>query len=136
MSPLQKLVTLEKEVRAFGFTWPDINMIIEQAVSECAEISQVIEQREGEQRLQEEIGDLLHTAISLCIFANFNVGQTLDKVIQKFGARFRGVQMLASKRGFASLQGQSVDLKLELWREAKLLDYSITQASPFQSHFP
>ena len=116
---LNDLIAIEQDARNFGFEWPHTDMIIDQAISECHEIVDAINQGESAERIQEEIGDLLHTAISLCIFAGFDVEQTLSKVSTKFSKRMAAMHQLAKQRGLESLSGQSIDFMLELWKEAK-----------------
>ncbi len=69
-------------------------MIIEQAIDECREIKEAIEKKEGSNRIQEEMGDLIHSAISLCIYSGFDVEETLDKVTNKFGKRMQAMKKL------------------------------------------
>ncbi len=118
-STLNALIEVELAARNFGFEWPHKEMIIDQAISECHEIFDAINEGEAEERVQEEIGDLLHTAISLCIFAGFDVEQTLARVTTKFATRMAAMHELAKNRGLTSLSGQSIDFMLELWHEAK-----------------
>ncbi len=116
---LNDLVDLEKDARNFGFNWPHKDMIIEQAISECNEIKEAILKNEPSHRIQEEIGDLLHTAISLCIFAGYDTKQTLAKVTQKFNARMHTVKALTKKHGLETLNGQPIEFLIELWKKAK-----------------
>lgn len=83
-NPLQNLILLEKDARGYGFDWSNHEMILEQAIDECREIQEAIDDDEPPERVQEEIGDLLHTAISLCIFLGFDVEETLSKTNEKF----------------------------------------------------
>lgn len=106
-------------MRDFGFDWPDIPTIIRQAQSECVEIEEVLQQQESPERLQEEISDLLHTAISLCLFAGFSVEETLSNVVKKFGARMDKVRLLAKQQGLSTLKSQSFEFMLTLWDKAK-----------------
>ena len=117
--PLSDLINLELDVRDFGFYWPNTQMIIEQAISECEEIKDAILNDEPSHRVQEEIGDLLHTAVSLCVFAGYDPGQTLVKVTEKFTARMNTVKKLTKQRGLLNLKGQPTEFLLELWKEAK-----------------
>lgn len=118
---LSELLFLEKEAREFGFEWPDEAMIIDQAIDECREIREAIDNHESSERIQEEIGDLLHTAISLCVFAGFDVNDTMRKVNIKFGGRMNAMKTLTNDLGLENLKGQSIDYMLELWREAKVM---------------
>jgi uncharacterized protein YabN with tetrapyrrole methylase and pyrophosphatase domain len=118
-TPLDKLLSLEKEARDFGFDWPNEHMIVEQAIDECREIKEALENRESSERIQEEIGDLIHSAISLCAFAGFDVAETIDKINLKFGKRMQVIKTLTYEAGLENLQGQSMDFMLELWSKAK-----------------
>lgn len=119
-NPLHELIIIENEARNFGFDWPHEEMIIEQALSECDEIREALANHEPSHRVQEEIGDLLHTAISLCLFAGFDPEQTLAKVATKFGARMEALKAIAKDQGLTSLKGQSTEFMMELWQRAKL----------------
>lgn len=121
-SALEQLIITEKAARAFGFDWPNVEMIIDQAVSECQEICEALANKESSARVQEEIGDLLHTAVSLCIFAGFDVDATLASVEAKFAHRMKLLKQIAHTNGFENLHGQPIDVLLNLWREAKELE--------------
>lgn len=121
-SPLKDLISLEIEARDYGFDWPNQDMIIDQAISECAEIREAIDLGESDQRVQEEIGDLLHTALSLCIFSGFEPDETMAIITKKFGRRLESVKTLAKQRGLTSLRGQTTEYMLGLWGEAKKLE--------------
>ncbi|KTC94614.1 MazG nucleotide pyrophosphohydrolase domain-containing protein [Legionella erythra] len=117
---LQHLLNVEKEARDFGFLWPDAEMIIDQALSECEEVREALRQQQTQQRVQEEVGDLLHTAISLCFFLGFDVQETLAKTSVKFATRMEALKAVARERGYVDLKGQSIALLGELWQQAKL----------------
>ncbi|STX48866.1 nucleoside triphosphate pyrophosphohydrolase MazG [Legionella hackeliae] len=117
--PLHDLIAIEQEARRFGFDWPDEGMIIDQAISECDEIKEAIAQGESKQRIQEEIGDLLHTALSLCLFAGFNPEETLNHITNKFTTRFRALKEIAKNQGIITLKGHSITRMMELWQAAK-----------------
>lgn len=118
-NPLQDLILLEKDAQAYGFDWADYDMILDQVIDECREIKEAIEDNEPKERVQEEIGDLLHTAIALCVFSKFDVEETLELISEKFSKRMKAVKMLTKEHNLSNLQGQSVEFMLKLWREAK-----------------
>jgi uncharacterized protein YabN with tetrapyrrole methylase and pyrophosphatase domain len=120
-NPLSELLFLEKDAREFGFEWPNQKMILEQAMDECKEILEAIEKHESRERIQEEIGDLLHSIISLCDFEGFEVEDTLAKVNIKFSKRMQAVKILAKQMGLTTLKGQSFEFMLALWRKAKII---------------
>lgn len=94
---LNKLIQLEKEASLYGFNWPNQHAIIKQAIDECMEIEQAINSNESESRIQEEIGDLIHASISLCIFSGFDVEKTLVKLVNKFEHRMSAIKSIAKK---------------------------------------
>ena len=118
---LSDLLHLEQDARSFGFEWPNETVIIEQAIDECREIEEAIANQETRERIQEEIGDLLHTAISLCVFSGFDVNETLIKINSKFGGRMRAMKELSNQLELKTLHGQSFDFMLDLWKQAKII---------------
>lgn len=121
LKALNDLLMLEKDARAFGFDWPNEIMIIEQAMDECREIKEAIVNQEERERIQEEIGDLLHSVVSLCDFTGFDIEETLVKVNSKFGNRMQAIKQLTYDVGLPNLKGQSFEFMLELWRKAKVI---------------
>jgi uncharacterized protein YabN with tetrapyrrole methylase and pyrophosphatase domain len=119
---LSRITELEKDSIDFGFCWPDEEAIIKHTISECEEIRDAIKHKEPSHRIQEEIGDLLYTAASLCIFAGFDVEDTFIKVADKFHNRMKKLKAITKEHGLDSLQGQSIEFMLKLWDEAKKRD--------------
>lgn len=116
---LQKIVLLEKQAMASGFTWPNAEMALDQVISECQEVRQAIAENESSDRLQEEVGDILHAAISLCVFMNFDVEETLTNSKNKFENRFLAMLDIAREQGYTSLKDQPMEKLLSLWNLAK-----------------
>lgn len=121
VNPFQQLLKLEQEANDFGFTWPNQQMIIEQLIDECREIREALAQQESRDRIQEEMGDLLHAAISLCDFIGFDIAETLEKVCAKFNKRLQAIKQLTQQTGLNNLHGQRFEYMLTLWKEAKIL---------------
>lgn len=119
VTPLQRVVCLEQDARAFGFDWETEFQILDQIMDECREIRDSLQAKEGAARLQEEIGDLLHAAISLCLYAGFDVEDTLSAVNDKFEGRMEVVKQLARESGLSNLKGQTWERMMAFWQEAK-----------------
>lgn len=119
----KKLELLEKQAADFGFAWPNENTIIKQVLSECEEIQQELRQDplsvSNKRKLQEEIGDLLHAAFSLCVFCGFGTKETLTNSINKFEQRFGAVKQLAAKSDLVDLNGLPFARLMEFWDQAK-----------------
>jgi uncharacterized protein YabN with tetrapyrrole methylase and pyrophosphatase domain len=118
-TPLHKLIDLEKDARSYGFYWPNADCIIDQIISEAIEVKEAIQNQESEERVQEEIGDLLHAVISLCEFKGFDIDETLSKVNLKFDRRMANLKAEAEKHNLLDLKGQSYEFMLELWEASK-----------------
>ena len=116
---LGALVALEKDAVDFGFDWPNQDMILDQIISECAEVREAVQNGESLARIQEEISDLLHAAISLCMYSGFDANETIALVTRKFGGRMTALRAIAAARGIENLHGESFEFMLELWAEAK-----------------
>ncbi len=116
---LQEIVLLEKQAASSGFTWPNVDMILDQVTNECKEVQQAIADNESSARIQEEIGDVLHAAISLCVFMNFDVEEILTNSKNKFKKRFLAVLDIAREQGYTDLKKQPIEELLTLWDLAK-----------------
>lgn len=119
MDSLKKFVTIEKEANDFGFSWPNAPQILEQIRSECKEVEELLKQPEGRERLQEEIGDLIHAVLSLCIFYSFDPHETLEKSTHKFQKRLVETIRLAQEEGYISFKDQPISLLMRFWNQAK-----------------
>lgn len=119
MSSLQKLISLELKAEALGFEWPNTLAIIDQVVSECDEIRQSLTLKEGNDRLQEEVGDLLLSVLSLSVYERLDIEKIIADVANKFQGRLDALETIMKVRGYESLKNQSFDIMLELWEEAK-----------------
>lgn len=117
---LNRLLAVELDARKFGFEWPNVEMILQQAVSECDEIRDAICQKESRDRVQEEIGDLIHTAISLCVFAGFDTEETLIKTADKFAKRMSTLKTVTNENGLKTLHNKSTEFMMDLWRKVKI----------------
>lgn len=120
MNTFEKLTLLENEASSFGFKWETAEQILTQIRNEIAEIHVHLKDQ-NKLKLQEEIGDLLHAAFSLCIFCQFSPEETLKNSVNKFEKRFQAIQQLSREEGLTSLQGQSFEKLMVLWDKAKQL---------------
>lgn len=123
MMLLDKVVKLENNAADFGFQWETAAQIMEQIHSECAEIQEHLDvgiTLNNERDLQEEIGDLLHAVLSLCVFCKFNPRETLESTLLKFERRLTAVKAIALEQGLVTLNGKPFDDLMAIWKEAKL----------------
>ena len=124
MTILKRLAALELEAADYGFKWETPNQIMTQIESECVEIHEHLNNPEQRDKLQEEIGDLLHAVFSLCVFSKFDPETTLLNSINKFERRLRAVKQITHEQGLNSLNGHSFDELMAIWNQAKKRDTS------------
>lgn len=118
MNIFKKLTNIEHEAADFGFKWETFHQIMAQITSEIAEIN--VHLKDGDRnKLQEEIGDLLHAVFSLCVYCQFDAEKTLSNSLDKFERRFRLVQQLAKEKGLTNLNGLSFEVLMQFWDQAK-----------------
>jgi ATP diphosphatase len=91
-----------------------------QILSECSEVEVHLNDK-NKNKLQEEIGDLLHAIFSLCAFNKIDALATLENSVRKFERRFRTVQQLAKDQGYTSLKGESFESLMKFWDAAKTI---------------
>ncbi len=118
---LDKVEALEGEAANFGFQWETTQQIMDQIKSECHEIDEhlSVDTQRNEVALQEEIGDLLHAVLSLCVFCKLSPHETLAKTVEKFERRLTAVKAISNEKGLTHLQGHSFKELMLIWEEAK-----------------
>jgi ATP diphosphatase len=99
-------------------------MILDQIIDECSEVRQEIDQGSPHEKLQKEIGDVLQSIISLCIFSWFSVEENLGKTHAKFSRRLSLLKELAQRQGLENLHGQTTDFLLSFWTKVKKTEYT------------
>jgi len=124
MNLLDKVVNLEHAATEFGFQWDNTAQIMQQIQNECAEVQEHLlatTQARNPEGLQEEIGDLLHAVLSLCVFCKLSPQETLAASLEKFERRFNSVKAQAHEQGFSDLKGHSFETLMKFWDRAKHL---------------
>lgn len=119
MTILEEVEHLEKDAVAFGLQWETKEQIMTQIRNECLEIEEHLHFPEQRVALQDEIGDLLHAAISLCVFCNFSPELTLQKSLDKFEKRLNAMKDIAKEQGLTHVKGKSFDELMHYWAQAK-----------------
>jgi uncharacterized protein YabN with tetrapyrrole methylase and pyrophosphatase domain len=119
MDLFDKVIFLDREATDFGFTWEHPAQLMDQLLSECDEVNEVLHQPERRHHLEEELGDLIFTAIALCVYCKFDPKNTLAQSLDKFEKRFAALKTIAAKEGFETLHDQPMELLQSLWNKAK-----------------
>jgi MazG family protein len=122
---LHRAFRLQDRAAGVGFDWPDALGPAEKVEEELAEVrAEIVSGAPAasfgvpDPRLEEELGDLLFSAVNLCRKLGVHPSLALDKANVKFAERFKGVERLARERGIevASAGLPALDA---LWDEIK-----------------
>lgn len=108
---------MQNRARRVGFDWPDVSGALESLDSERAELKEAIDEGDPD-AVEEELGDLLFSAVNVSRFLKTDAEQALTRATDKFIRRFRRVERLAGEQGL-DMSAASLERLDELWREAK-----------------
>lgn len=122
MNILQQFTEQIKDTRAFGFDYPNVELVIDHVIDECREVREDIRGNASPDKIQEEIGDVICSAFFLCDFCGFDVEETVKKAIQKLGSRMGSMKEITTELGMKDLHGQPRDFILSLWDKVKILE--------------
>jgi ATP diphosphatase len=125
MPEWQRAVKLQSRAAKVGFDWPGPAPVIEKLHEEIEEVRLEFaavaadpQDAQAQQRLEDEIGDLLFVCANLARHARVDVGSALRRANRKFERRFRVMEALAAADGvgLSSLPLQAQDA---YWDRAK-----------------
>lgn len=121
----QRAVKLQKRAARVGFDWPDVAPVIAKLHEEIEEVRAEFAARDAtpdeaavQDRLEDEIGDVLFVCANLARHASVDPGSALRRANRKFERRFRTMESMASADG-QSLAAQSLDTQETYWQRAK-----------------
>ncbi|MDQ3269957.1 MAG: nucleoside triphosphate pyrophosphohydrolase [Pseudomonadota bacterium] len=121
----QRAVKLQKRAARVGFDWPDVAPVIAKLHEEIDEVRAEFAARDAapgdaaaQERLVDEIGDVLFVCANLARHAAVDVGTALRRANRKFERRFRAMEAMAAADG-KELAAQSLETQEAYWRRAK-----------------
>ncbi len=120
----QRAVKLQHKAAKVGFDWPGpapviakLHEEIEEVRAEFAAVAADPGDAAAQDRLEDEIGDLLFVCANLARHAKVDVGAALRRANLKFERRFRAMEALAAADD--GLAGQSLEAQDRYWVRAK-----------------
>lgn len=116
---LMRAEKIQKRCASVGFDWDELSPVIEKVNEEInevlAEINQPIPIQE---KIEEEMGDLLFAVVNLVRHLGLKSEQTLNKANQKFERRFRQVENHFKRKG-QQLNEVTLDEMEQAWQNIK-----------------
>jgi len=114
---LPRAQKIQKRAARVGFDWADAVAVMEKLDEELGELREALASGE-EAAIEEEIGDLLFTAVNLARHRRLDAERTLRRATHKFEARFRHMEDGAQRAGEALEELSAGELDAR-WRAAK-----------------
>ncbi|HIF9267400.1 TPA: nucleoside triphosphate pyrophosphohydrolase [Photobacterium damselae] len=100
MPALTRADKIQKRCAQFGFDWDSVAPVAEKVVEELDEVMDEYQQVTLDQnRIEEEMGDLLFSVVNLSRHLNVNPERALQKANKKFERRFRKVEKNVLEKG-------------------------------------
>src|SRR5262245_22328890 len=116
---LHRAFRLQDRAAGVGFDWPNTEGPLDKVREELNEVEQELDSSAPDQeRVQEEIGDLLFAVVNLARKAGVHPALALDRANAKFSSRFAAVEKLAAERGIKVADAGLAVLD-SLWDEVK-----------------
>ena len=112
---LMRAVKLQKRAARVGFDWAEPEQILDKVTEEAAEIIDAQRQGESQDRIEDEVGDLLFVVTNLARKLDVDPEQALRRTNTKFTKRFQYIEQNSG----SDIQDLSLDHMEKLWTEAK-----------------
>jgi MazG family protein len=118
MPSLLHAAKIQKRAASKGMDWREPEPVIEKIREELGEVTDALAQGEPQNRLEEELGDLLFATVNLARKLKVDPDIALRRATRKFSTRFRAVEQLAQQRGIPMETAPLATLD-HLWNEVK-----------------
>jgi len=117
LPPLDKAQEIQKKAAKNGFDWDQMQLVLEKMQEEIGELQEALQNNRTDQ-IEEEIGDLLFTAVNISRFAGIQASIALHKSSNKFMKRFNAMQKQLSEKHI-ELQKDNMKAMETAWNEVK-----------------
>jgi MazG family protein len=119
LPPMQRALKLQKRAAGVGFDWPDIGQLIDKMHEEAAELTAELKATPRDnQRITDEVGDLLFVAVNLARKAGVDPETALIGCNKKFENRFNYIEQSINKKQ-KSIDNCDLEEMEQIWQEAK-----------------
>ncbi len=114
---LMKSLRLQEKAKQIGFEWENTGQVKLKVDEELGELYEAVESGMQE-KIEEEMGDLLFALINYSRFVHVDPENALEKTNKKFIRRFRQMEVMAKEKGIP-LHDMNLEEMDALWNEAK-----------------
>ena len=114
---LMRSQKVQQRAARSGFDYPDLSWAMNDLKKEVAELEQAVSLSD-ETGCEEELGDILFSAVNVSRFLQKDAEESLTKSCNKFINRFIEIEKMAKEQG-KSLEDMSLEEMDMLWKNAK-----------------
>jgi len=108
---------VQKKAAEVGFDWEDVTGALAKVEEEKIEIEEIMNGTDQD-RIKEEVGDLLFAVVNVARFLKVDPEEALNKTTEKFMDRFQYIEETAFRRNIRMNDMELADMD-ELWEESK-----------------
>ena len=119
MPTILKSLKIQKKAASLNFDWINKDQVLEKVDEELNELKDALKEKNNK-NIEDELGDLFFTLISLSRHLNLDPDQTLKKANQKFIKRFNKMENIIEDKKLKWHNLKSANFK-KLWNYAKRL---------------
>lgn len=117
---LMRSAKVQNRAKRVGFDWPDVTGALDALDHETVELKEAISSTDPQQ-IEEELGDVLFSAVNVSRFVHCDAEQALTVSCDKFIRRFSKVEKFAAEKNL-DMTKASLEQLDELWNQAKTYD--------------
>ena len=114
---LMRSQKVQQRAAKTGFDYPNVDMAVSDLRSEVKELEQALSAGQAAD-IQEELGDLIFSAVNVSRFVGVDAEEALTKSCDKFIDRFEKVEALARERS-VDMHKADINMLVSLWKKAK-----------------
>ena len=119
MPTILKSLKIQKKAASLNFDWINKDQVLEKVDEELNELKDALKEKNNK-NIEDELGDLFFTLISLSRHLNLDPDQTLKKANQKFIKRFNKMENIIEDKKLKWHNLDVINFK-NLWNNAKRL---------------
>ena len=119
MPTILKSLKIQKKAASLNFDWISKNQVLKKVDEELNELKDALKEKNNK-NIEDELGDLFFTLISLSRHLNLDPDQTLKKANQKFIKRFNKMENIIEDKKLKWHNLKAINFK-NLWNNAKRL---------------
>lgn len=122
---LMRAAKVQTRAKRAGFDWPEVSGAFQALTDETHELQEAMQQNDPA-AIQEELGDLLFSAVNVSRFVDVDAEQALTASTDKFIRRFEQMEQLAIARGL-DMDNATLEEWDALWNEVKRTERSAAE---------